>query len=171
MALRAMRVVTAVVALAWVLFISTSQQVANDFWLQAKIGELIWKTHEIPTTVLFPFTEIRNATFNAHEWLPSIGFYEVVSLLGEDSLPFVSGLLGCLMFWQTARLVYWRSQGDLALAIGLGLMAMAVENYRHALRPELLSLVLFIACLDCLASLQTQFSKSRIVLFVVYTVL
>lgn len=168
--IRAMRVLTIAVALAWVLFISISQQVSNDFWLQAKIGELILQTHEIPATVLFPFTEIRNATFNSHEWLPSIGFYEILTALGEDSLPLVGGLMGCLLFVQTARLIYWRTHGHIGLAISFALLALAVENYRHVLRPELLSLILFLACLDCLASLQRQFSAFRVGLFAVVSV-
>ncbi|HWH81920.1 MAG TPA: hypothetical protein VNU71_06765, partial [Burkholderiaceae bacterium] len=44
-----------------------SPPATNDFWLQAKIGELIVDTGAIPHTVLFPFTWARDYPFNAHE--------------------------------------------------------------------------------------------------------
>ena len=166
---RSLRIAVCVMALAWVGFISVSQQVSNDFWLQAKIGELIVQHHAIPDTVLFAFTEIRNATFHAHEWLPSLAFYAWLQGMGEASLPLVNGLLGCLLFGQTARLVYQRSQGDLARAVALALLALAVENYRHVLRPELLSLGLFLLCLDCLSTLQRRCSAHTLALFALGT--
>lgn len=150
----ALRILACVAALALVAFVSTTQQVANDVWLQAKVGEIILRDHAIPATVLFPFTEINSAGFHAHEWLASLLFHQILSTWGEAALPLVGTLIGCLLFGLTARLYYRNSQGDLALALALALMAMAAENYRHVLRPELLSLLLFVLCLDALSTVR-----------------
>jgi len=125
-----------------VVFISVVPQVSNDFWLQAKVGELIARDHSIPKTILFPFTEIRDARFNAHEWLPSLMFYWLIQLVGEDGLPFVMGVAGVALFSLMAWLAYMRSGKNLPLALLLGLLAVGIENQRHFLRPELVSLFL-----------------------------
>lgn len=117
-------------------------QVANDFWLQAKVGELIARDHTIPKTILFPFTEIRDAHFNAHEWLPSLMFYWLIQLVGEDGLPLVMGVAGVALFCLMAWLAYRRSEKNLPVALLLGFLAVGVENQRHFLRPELVSLFL-----------------------------
>lgn len=141
---RSLRVVAIVMAVAAVAFVSVMPQAANDFWLQVKVGELIAKDHSIPKTVLFAFTEARDNTFNAHEWLPSLLFYWLVEGVGERALPLVLGLSGILLFGLTARLAYLRSEGNVPVALLFGLVAVIVENQRHYLRPELVSLVLMV---------------------------
>ena len=89
-----LRLAAFVIIFVTVGFISVAPQVANDFWLQATVGELIVSNHAIPTTLLFPFTEIQNAKFNSHEWLPSVLFYGVIQLAGKSWLPLVLGVLG-----------------------------------------------------------------------------
>lgn len=125
-----------------VVFISVVPQVSNDFWLQAKVGELIARDHAIPKTILFPFTEIRDARFNAHEWLPSLMFYWLIGFIGEDGLPLGMGVAGVALFCLMAWLAYRRSEKNLPLALLLGLLAVGIENQRHFLRPELVSLFL-----------------------------
>lgn len=136
------RIAALVLTLAAVLFISIVPQVSNDFWLQAKVGELIAQSGSIPKTVLFPFTEVKDAPFNAHEWLPSLGFHGLIAIVGESGLPLVMGGMGLLFFAIMTRLAYERSGGNLPLPLLLGLLAVGVENQRHYLRPELLSLIL-----------------------------
>ncbi|SDN82638.1 hypothetical protein [Polaromonas sp. JS666] len=125
-----------------VVFISVVPQISNDFWLQAKVGEIIARDHAVPKTILFPFTEIRDARFNAHEWLPSLMFYWLIALVGEDGLPFVMGAAGVALFSLMAWMAYRRSRKNLSLALLLGFLALGVENQRHFLRPELISLFL-----------------------------
>jgi hypothetical protein len=136
------RIAAVVLIMAAVIFISVVPQVSNDFWLQAKVGELISQDHSIPKTIQFPFTEIRDARFNAHEWLPSLLFYWIISGVGEDGLPFVMGVAGLALFCLMTWLAYRRSEKNLPVAMMLGLMAVGVENYRHFFRPELVSLFL-----------------------------
>lgn len=136
------RITAAVMIIAAVIFISVMPQVTNDFWLQAKVGELIAQNHAIPKTLLFPFTEIRDAPFHAHEWLPSLLFYWIIHTVGEDGLPLVMGFAGLALFCVMTWLAYRRSEKSLPVAMLLGLLAVGVENYRHFLRPELVSLFL-----------------------------
>jgi len=142
LATRAWRLIAVVVTLAAVAFISVVPQVANDFWLQAKVGELIVHEHAIPATVLFPFTEIRNAPFNAHEWLSSVFFFGLLNAVGEAGLPLTLGVSGLVLFALMAWLAYRRSEGNLPLALLLGLVAVGAENFRHSMRPELISLII-----------------------------
>jgi hypothetical protein len=136
------RIAAAAATIAAVIFISVAPQVSNDFWLQAKVGELIAQNHAIPKTILFPFTWIRDAPFNAHEWLPSLLFYWLINTVGEGGLPFVLGFAGLALFFLMTWLAYRRSEQSLPVAMLLGLLAVGVENYRHLLRPELVSLFL-----------------------------
>lgn len=138
--LRALLLAATLVALAPLLFVPPG---ANDFWLQVKIGEMIVTQGAIPRTVLFPFTEIRDNAFNAHEWLSSVLFYELEHHLGHPALLFVLGGLGLCLFALSVWLVRRRG-GGLAQSLLLGCMAMLVANYRHILRPEILGLVLLL---------------------------
>ncbi|RYX91483.1 MAG: hypothetical protein EOO28_25610 [Comamonadaceae bacterium] len=139
-----------VMTLAAVMFISTQPQGGNDFWLQAKVGELIVQQHRIPPTLLFPFTEAQDLKFNAHGWLPSILFHGLVVATSTGGLALVLGFGGLLLFAMVARLAWRRSGGNVPLAFLLGLMAVGVENYRHTLRPELFSLLFLAAFLYCM---------------------
>ena len=152
----ALRLSALVLWAVWVGFASTTQHVSNDFWLQVRIGELISQQHAIPQTLLFPFTEIATARFNAHEWLPSLAASWFVKHLGEAFLPVLSGMLGLALFFLVLRLAFQRSGQHIACALGLAALALVVENFRHELRPELLALFALQVCLWCLHSLPTH---------------
>ena len=145
-------------------FTSTTQHVSNDFWLQVRIGELISQQHAIPQTLLFPFTEIASARFNAHEWLPSLAATWFVKYLGEALLPALSGMLGLALFFLVLRLAYQRGGQNISWALGLAAMALVVENFRHELRPELLAFIALQICLWCLHALPTYPRCSAMVL-------
>ena len=126
---------------------------SSDFWLQARVGRWILETGEIPRTLLFPFTEIRDRAFNVHEWLPSILFHGFVSTTGEDGLQFVLGAFGMLLF-ALAGYLAWRITHSFGASLLLALCAMAIANYRHYLRPELVALVLLLLHLHVLVAFQ-----------------
>lgn len=165
------KIAAVMVTLAAVSFICVAPQIANDFWLQAKVGELIASNFEIPKTLLFPFTDIQTAKFNAHEWLPSVLFYEVIQLFGEEALPLVLGAFGLTLFALAAWLAYRRSQQCLPLALILGLLAVGVQNFRHFLRPELVSLILFVVYLHLLESCRQKPSRKSWIGLVVVVIL
>lgn len=123
-----------------------------DFWMQAKIGSLILQAKEIPHTLLFPFTEVAEQRFNAHEWLTSIFFHELLSTVGSSGIPVFTGILGLVYFLLCTRLGAIRAQSNSATALFGGILAIATENYRHTLRPELISLILMGGYWICLES-------------------
>lgn len=140
--LRFWRITALVMAVAMVAFIGVMPQASNDFWLQAKVGELILQDGAIPQTVLFPFTPVRDAPFNAHEWLPSVLFHVLIQFTGEDGLPLVLGGLVMTLFAVMTGLAYRKSNGNLPWALLLATIAIGVANIRNYLRPELLTLIL-----------------------------
>jgi hypothetical protein len=132
---------TVILIVSAVFYVSTVQLNGSDFWLQAKVGELIAINHTIPDTLLFPFTEIASEKFNAHEWFASLLFHGLLQWLGEGGMPLFIGFLGLVFFAQMAVLAWLRGHASLPPALGCALLAVAVENYRHVLRPELISLI------------------------------
>jgi hypothetical protein len=149
----ALRITAVVAAVALVCILTFVPPSTNDFWLQARIGQLIVKTGEIPRTVLFTFTEARDHSFNAHEWLPSVLFHLMDSAWGYDRLVFVHGSFGLLLFGLGAGLA-WRLTRSLGASLLLGASAVVVANYRHVLRPELFALVFLLLTLHVMVSYQ-----------------
>ena len=136
------RIAATVSVLACVLFVSVVPLGGNDFWLQAKLGELIAQQHHVPNTLLFPFTEIAAKEFHAHEWLTSLAFYGLLHFFGEARLPLITGLFGLMLFIAMIRLAYVRSGGHFSVGLLGGLVTILAENYRQELRPELPALML-----------------------------
>ncbi|TWO69013.1 hypothetical protein FN976_19935 [Caenimonas sedimenti] len=150
-----------VLALVLVLIATSVPMESNDFWLQARIGRMIAETGEIPRTLLFPFTEVRDRAFNMHEWLPSVLFHLFVSTVGEDELRLVLGGFGLLLFALAASLA-WRLTRSFGASLLLALLAMAVANYRHYLRPEIVALVFLLALLHLLVAFQQDGRRRRL---------
>ena len=150
-----------VLAIALVAIATCVPMQSNDFWLQARVGQWIVETGEIPRTLLFPFTEIRDRTFNVHEWLPSILFHFFVSSFGEDGLQFVLLGFGLLLFALAGGLA-WRITRSFNASLLLALGAMAVANYRHYLRPEIVALVLLLLLLHLLVAFQEDGRRRRL---------
>ncbi|MBT0570418.1 hypothetical protein KIK84_08765 [Curvibacter sp. CHRR-16] len=123
-----------------VIYISTVQIAGVDFWLQAKIGEIIINEKSIPPDLRFPFTEIRTEKFNAHEWLASIIFYFFIKFFGENNLPFIATAFGIVLFCAIYSLLR-RMQVEKSPALILSLIGITLENYRHTIRPEIFSTI------------------------------
>lgn len=136
------RSAAAILVVAATFYMSLVQLSGVDFWLQVKVGEIIANTHRIPDRLEFPFTEIANYHFNAHEWLSSVVFYEALQTIGEHGMALLTASLGCVLFALLTRLSWQRTPGNLPLAMCGGLVGLIAENYRHVLRPELLALIL-----------------------------
>jgi len=125
-------------------YVGLAPVVYNDVWLQIKVGELIAQTGHIPDTLLFPYTEIAEAPFHAHEWLASLFFYGVAHAFGEAALPVLLALLSVAVALLLACLAYTRNGGRLDWALLCALAGLWGENYRHWLRPELLGMLLLL---------------------------
>lgn len=131
------RIVATLSLLVCIAFASTSPIGGNDFWLQAKVGEWILQHRDIPRTLLFQFTEASQFPFHAHEWLASVFLYGVLQALGELWTPWLTGLMGLMLFALNVRLAQSGAPQRFILPLIAAYVAMAVENYRHVLRPEL----------------------------------
>jgi hypothetical protein len=145
-----LRIAALVTMVAWMALLHFVPVSANDFWLQAKVGQIIVETGEIPKTVLFPFTWAKDHAFNAHEWLPSIVFHLLDKAFGNDGLLFVQGTIGLLQFGLCVLLAR-RLSGSLGAALLLAALAMVVANYRYHLRPEIFALLLLVLLLHVLS--------------------
>jgi hypothetical protein len=145
-ALRVAAVVALVVFVGLLTFVPVA---SNDLWLQEKIGQMIIENGEIPRTVLFPFTPVRDNVFNAHEWLPSIVFHLFDKWLGHERLIIAQGLIGMGQF-ALCLVLARRLSHSLAVGLLLTTMAMLVANYRYHLRPEIFALLLLVVLLHVL---------------------
>jgi hypothetical protein len=137
-------------AVGFVLLLNAVPVASDDLWWQIKVGQLTLENGAIPRTLLFPFTEARNLSFTAHEWLPSILFFEWVRAFDESGLTLMQALFALLqaaLCFMLARLLS-RSNGVALLATGLAMLAV---NYRYVLRPELFALVFFVLTLIVLS--------------------
>jgi len=133
----AWRVAAIALAVAIAFYASLMQLPGVDFWLQAKIGGMVMQSGHIPDTVMFPFTEIADERFNAHEWLTSILFHYTLQSWGEQGMALFTGALGAGLFLLLSLMAYPRAGNSLGLALLTGFLALWVENYRNVLRPEL----------------------------------
>jgi len=147
---QALRALEVAGALAVVVLLTCVPLSSNDFWLQVTIGGMIWNGGEIPRTVLFPFTEVRDFAFHAHEWLPSVLFYLLHHALGYDNLMFVKAALGLVTFGLACRLAY-RQTASFPISLFLGLVTMTVINYRYFMRPEIFACLFVLIELNLLA--------------------
>ena len=122
----------------------------NDLWLQITIGEMIRESGEIPPTVLFPFTEVKDFPFHPHEWLASVVFSFLHDALGYERLGLVTGAFGLGSFALAWRLG-WRHTGNHAVSLFLALLTLVVMNFRYHLRPEIFALLFALVELNLLA--------------------
>jgi hypothetical protein len=150
---QALRAVALAGALALVAVLTCVPLGANDFWLQAHIGGMVWSGQGLPQTVLFAFTEVRDFPFHAHEWLPSVAFHLMLEGLGYRNLQFVQGALGLAAFWLAFRLAR-RLTASYPVALYLALVAMVGINYRFFMRPEIFALIFILLQLNLLAEYQ-----------------
>lgn len=150
--LRAGTVAAAIVVVALLTFVPPG---ANDLWLDAALGRIIWQSGKIPSTLLFPFTEASGYPFTAHEWLSSVALYFFFRLFGHAHLVFVKGLLGLALFGLCWRLAY-RQSANLFATVIVALVAMAAANFRFYLRAELFGLIFFVIVLSLLAEFRSS---------------
>ena len=133
-------------AIAFVVLLNAVPIASNDLWLQIKVGQLTVANGAIPRTLLFPFTGVRDATFNAHEWLPSLLFFELRRVLGEGGLMFVQAAFALAQFALSFMLAR-RLSRSAGAALLLAMLAMATVNFRYVLRPEVFALLCLVLLL------------------------
>lgn len=136
---------------ALVLLMNLTPLVAGDFWTQAKVGELIRETGEIPDTVLFPYGEAADFPFLAYEWLPSLVVSCIHSLAGVPGVIVARAALALLIFGLLVCLSLQVNR-DLVLSLFVAMASLLLVSGRLLARPELLSFVCGLAALNLLQS-------------------
>jgi hypothetical protein len=119
-----------------VVLLTLTPLIQNDFWIQAKVGELIWSERSIPRTGLFHYTDARNFAFVAYEWGPSALFHLLYDRFGYEGAVVAKAALGLAIFALVFRLAY-RINRHAVLAAFIAVLTLLTTNYRHFLRPEL----------------------------------
>lgn len=150
---RALSATALAAAIVVVVLLTFVPEGSNDYWLQVKVGGMIWNDGELPRSVLFTFTEARDFPFHAHEWLPSVVFYLLDVSLGHERLIWVNGALGVAIFGLCYRLAH-RLTSSLPLSLLLALVTMTAVNYRHFLRPEIFACLFVLVLFNLLAEYQ-----------------
>jgi len=119
-----------------VVLLTLTPLVQTDFWIQAKVGELIWRERAIPRTGLFHYTEARNFAFVAYEWGPSVLFHLLYGRFGYEGAVVAKAVFGLAIFALVFHLAH-RINRHAGLAAGIAVLTLLTTNYRHFLRPEL----------------------------------
>lgn len=153
-----------------VLLMNLTPLVANDFWTQIKVGELIRETGQIPDTVLFAFGDAGDFTFVAYEWLPSLGFSLIHSAAGMGGVIGLRALVALLVF---ALLVLLSLQinRDLLLSLFIAMASFLVISCRLYIRPELFAFVFGLAELNLLQAFVRSNDRRWLVALIPLTVL
>jgi hypothetical protein len=125
-----------ILAVVLVVLLTLTPLIQTDFWIQAKVGELIWNERSIPRTGLFHYTNARDFPFVAYEWGPSVLFHLLYDRFGYEGAIVVKGVLGVAIFALVFRLAY-RINRHAVLAAFIAVLTLLTANYRHFLRPEL----------------------------------
>ena len=159
---RALSATALAAALVVVVLLTFVPEGSNDYWLQVKVGEMIWNKGELPRSVLFTFTEARDFPFHAHEWLPSVAFHLLDVSVGHEHLIWVKGALGIAVFGLCYRLAH-RLTSSFPFSLFLALVTLATVNYRHFLRPEIFACLFVLVLFNLLA--EYQLTRRRQFLF------
>jgi hypothetical protein len=134
---------------ALVVLLTLTPLVQTDFWIQAKVGELIWSERSIPRTGLFHYTEARDFVFVAYEWGPSVLFHFLYDRFGYEGAVVAKAVLGLAIFALVFRLAY-RINRHAVLAAFIAVLTLLTTNYRHFLRPELFAHVFLLLELNAI---------------------
>jgi hypothetical protein len=113
---------------------------ANDFWIQAKVGELIVETGALPRTALFHYTDAAQFPFVAYEWGPSVLFHSVLATVGYSGAIVMKAAFGVLLLLLVFSLGR-ELNADPLIAIAIAVLTLLTASYRHFLRPELFGLL------------------------------
>ncbi len=117
----------------------------HDLWWQTRAGEIIARTHRIPTADPFSWTA-RGEPWLVQEWLSGLLFYTLQNRLGWDSLVALQFALMAVTYAATVGASRARGASVL-LSFGGATLAMWAIRPWLALRPQLFTYALFAATL------------------------
>ncbi len=118
-----------------------------DFWHQVATGELVWLGGGVPTHDTFSYTIAGEPVVNQN-WLAQLGFYWLHRCGGFPLAQFVAGLCYAGAVLVLTRLA-WQRCGNVYVASGLGIVALAMAASNLTVRPQAISVPLF--CIELYA--------------------
>ena len=142
---------------------------SNDFWIQAAVGDYIWKNFSLPETAMYPFTIARDYPFLAHEWFASTVMSFIASWSGDGGIGYAVAklIIGVILF----NIIYItvRARGtNLQLTLMLATVVSVFLSFRLTLRAENLAFLFFAAFVYTFHQfLQSRKSWNLAVLFLI----
>ena len=133
---------------------------SNDFWIQMKVGEIIRSTGNIPSNILFTFTEAKSNPFVAHEWLPSLFFSYFLTYFGYYGMICLKFTLFFILFLLVLNLCY-RVSRDRILSFLIASLCLYTVNYRSFFRPEIVAYLCFMLQLNNILLFLTNVIPTR----------
>lgn len=130
------------------LAMATSQTHLADFWHHLARGRDIALSGRLLDHEVFTFT-IAGQSFQDVNWLTQLGYFYLFQIGGLDLVRVVNALLLCAVFVWLMVLCRRQTQ-NLAIAMGLGLACFLGLWEVLTIRPQTLSLLLFVAMVDLL---------------------
>ncbi|MFN3653664.1 MAG: hypothetical protein ACK47B_29140 [Armatimonadota bacterium] len=138
-----------------VVFLAALNPIAvTDFWWQARTGEIIVRTGEIPKRDVLSWTA-EGQPWVVHEWLTEVFFYYALMYLPEWVLvAYKAGLAALACALVLAR--SWVRSGSIAVAIVAAVWAGYLVRHYADLRPQMVSFVLLAGLLLALELYRTS---------------
>src|ERR1041384_1345220 len=107
-----------------------------DVWFHLKLGQIVWNTHQVPTTDLFSHTASGH-TWIPHEWLAELTIFAAYRFAGETGLMVWLSFFSSLLFVLVYILCYRASGNALAAFLGGG-CAWFFGTVGLAIRPHMI---------------------------------
>lgn len=111
-----------------------------DMWWHLKTGQVIWKTHRIPTTDLFSYTTHHHA-WVPHEWLSQVLIYSAYRLVGYSGL-MVWLCMGAAALAIAGYLLCTVYSGNAKVGFPGGILVWFFSTMVLAIRPQVIGYVL-----------------------------
>jgi len=107
-----------------------------DVWWHLRVGEIIWKTHVLPSSDLFSFTA-KDHSWIAHEWLSEVTLYAAYRVGGYRGLVLWACIAGALIYL-IVYLLCWRMTKNALVSLRGGMIAFCFGSVGLSTRPLLL---------------------------------
>jgi hypothetical protein len=140
--------------LVFSLSFTVSRDFNQDLGRHLKLGELILKTGQVPTTNLFSYTN-PDFPFINHHWLAEVIFYSLFSLFGPSSLTIAKTLLIIFSFFILIQAA--AKKADSLIPVAAAFLFLPLFLQRLDIRPEIFGFFLF----SCLLYILFEFNNNN----------
>ncbi len=123
--------------------IATNTQYPQDYWHQVTTGEAIWQSGSLVRLEPFAFTIAGQPIIN-HNWLAQLLFYGVHQCGGHAAAQMMTALLYVAAVMLLQRIL-WRRAHEMRTVALLALVALGLSLANVTVRPQVFSVLLFVA--------------------------